>query len=92
VSARERSLATVRLPRADLERLTSAATAFCVMQRVALEQRIPLPLEERLRRSEDAHATLDGVAVTVRAADLDRDLDACEAAVIATRRLLGWRR
>jgi hypothetical protein len=75
--------ATVRVSRADLERLTSAATAFCVMQRVAQQQRIPLP---------DAHATLDGVAVTVTAVDLDRDLDACEAAVIATRRLLGWRR
>lgn len=75
--------ATVRLPRADLERLTSAATAFVALQRVAQQQRMALP---------DVHATIDGRDVTITAADLDRDLVALEAAVIATRRLMGWRR
>jgi len=73
----------VRVDRADLERLTSAATAYTALQRIAQQQRIAVP---------DVHATIDGRAVTITAAEQAADLDALEQAVIRTRRLLGWRR
>jgi hypothetical protein len=81
MTERRRRLAT--LPREDLERLASAATAFCALQRVAEAQRIAMP---------DVHATIDGVETTITAAQQAADLDALEQAVIRTRRLLGWRR
>jgi len=73
----------VRVDRDDLERLTSAATAFCALQRVAVQERIPLP---------DVEASIDGVRRTITAAHLAADLDALETAVVRARRLLGWRR
>ena len=36
----------MRIDRADLERLTSAATAYAVLQRVAEQQRISMPAQQ----------------------------------------------
>jgi len=74
----------VRIDRDDLERLTSAATAFVMQQRVLREQRIePFP---------DFTVEVDGAPVRVSGQTQAADLDALEDAVIRTRRLLGWRR
>lgn len=81
---RGRAPSSIAVDRADLERLTSAATAFCALQRVSDQQRLaPMP---------DITATIDGVTTTITAARMAAELDDLEQAVIRTRRLLGWRR
>lgn len=75
--------ATITLPRADLERLTSAATAFAALQRMTERTGGP---------TIPARATVDGVPVDLGPAVLAAEMAALESTVIATRRLLGWRR
>jgi hypothetical protein len=75
--------AVIRLPRADLELLTSAATAHVALQRIADQQRIAVP---------DVTAVIDGHEMLISAGAMRANLDALEAAMVRTRRLLGWRR
>jgi hypothetical protein len=73
----------VSLDRADLERLTSAATAFAALQRLtALRGGPTIPVR----------ATVDGASVDLGPETLAAEMAALESAVVRTRRLLGWRR
>lgn len=76
--------ATVLVPRADLERLTSAATAFAALQRLTREMGGPAP--------PAYYGVEGGPAVQLTPEAMAAELDALDSAVIATRRLLGWRR
>ena len=71
----------MRVPRARLERLTSAATAFVALQRMR-------------QHMEGAHGipriSVGGVEQT--GIDLDSEIDLLEQDVIAMRQDLGWRK
>jgi len=69
----------VEIPREDLERLTSAATAFVALQRMRAALGGP---------AGGATVRVDGVEQPL---NVEQEIEQLQEAVIRTRRMLGWR-